>query len=510
MCVINYHSMIKNISAPFLFFAIFLTISPLTAQNTIGGEAKIVPEEEVNRQSAFIDAERERLLGHYEKAVEYYKQFLYDNNSNAAAWYGLARTFETLKDNVGALDAAAKAVANDPDNKWYLIFQADLLEKVGQPLDAARIYQTLTKRFPQETDLYERQAYLFVLAGAPKDGLKTLDQLEKITGVTEITADKKHVIYLALGDLKKAAAELEKLADTYPSRLEYRHRLAEFYDSVGDKNAAQKVYEDILRRHPDDDAAKIAVLEKSGSDLSYLSALKPYFKDPNIPLDGKIRELLPYFEKLEKGMDPAAVQVLLELGQSLETTHPDDPKAWSLSGDLFYYTNQEQEALKRYKACIKLNPGVFSVWENALTILYRQKNYDELLQLAEKAMDDFPNQAVAYYYYGVAANQKGRPDEALSQLEQATLMAGNNQSLWLDISDQIGLALLQKKDFAAAKDRYEQALGKNGDKHPGILEHYGDALYRTGDPAQAGDYWKKAYKIAPSPGLEQKISSGKL
>ena len=74
-----------------------------------------------------------------------------------------------------------------------------------------------------------------MLAGEPKAGLKALDQLEKFTGVTEETADKKHMIYLGMGNVKKAAAELEKLADTYPYRLEYRHRLAELYDSVGDK-----------------------------------------------------------------------------------------------------------------------------------------------------------------------------------------------------------------------------------------------------------------------------------
>ncbi|MBK6930699.1 MAG: tetratricopeptide repeat protein [Saprospirales bacterium] len=482
----------------------------LAAQNTIGGEAKIVPEEEVNRQSLFIDAERERLLEHYEKAVERYKQFLYENGANAAAWYGLARTFEAQNDNVNALDAAAKAVAADPTNRWYLIFQGDLLEKVGQAPDALKIYQELVRRFPNTAEFYERLAYLSVLTGDPKGGLKALDQMEKILGITEVTADKKHVIYLGMGDTKKAAAELEKLANAYPRHLEYRHRLAEFYESVGDKANARKVYEAILRQNPGDEVAKIAVLEKSGSELAFLNSLKPYFKDPAISLDGKIRELLPYFDKLAQGMDPASVQALLDLGMLLETAHPDDPKAWSLSGDLFYHSDSPREALLRYQQCIRLQPAVFSVWENTLTILYEQKNFDELLRVSERAMDDFPNQAAAYYYYGVAATEKGRPDDALPQLEQATLMAGNKLPLLLDIQDQIGRALLAKKDFAGAKVRYEQILSKSMEKHPGILEHYGDALFHTGNREKAAEFWQKAYKIAPTPALEQKISTGKI
>ena len=494
-----------------LFYTLlFCLFAPaLYAQNTIGGEAKIVPEAEVDRQSLFIDAERERLLGHYDKAIDGYKKFLYDNDGNAAAWYGLARTYETAKDLTNALDAVGKAVALEPENQWYAIFQADLMEKTGNTKEAVRIYDGLCKRFPTTPEFWQKLAYLSVLNNDPKAGLKALDQLEKLTGITEETADKKHLIYLGMGDAKKAAAELQKLADTYPGRLEYRHRLAEFYENAGDKNAARRVYEDILRRDPDDDVAQLAVLEKAGSDMAHVNALKPLFQNPAVSIDAKVKELLPYFDKLNAQTDPALVEGLLDLGQLVEKAHPDDPKAWSLSGDLYYYANRPAEALTRYRKCIQLSPSVFSVWANALAILQAQKNYDELLNMAEKAMDDFPNQALAYYYYGVAATEKGRTDDAIAQLEQATLMAGNNIGLRLDIQDQIGLALLRKKDYAGAKARYEQALGKGGDKHAGILEHYGDTLLQLGDRNAAADYWQKAAKIASTPALEQKISSGK-
>lgn len=492
------------------FVLLLFASAQLSGQNTVGGVATTVPEAEVNRQSRFIDAERERLLGHFDKAAEGYKQFLYDNPDNGAAWYGLARTYTSMKDLVNAIDAIGKAVNLEPDNEWYLTYQADLFEQTGQAKDAVRIYENLTKRFPQTAEFLERLAYLAVLAGDPQGGLKALDRLEKLTGVTEETADKKHLIYVGMGETKKAAAELQKLADTYPHELQYRRHLAEFYERNGDANAARKVYEDILRRDPDDPVAKLAVLQKSGSDETYLQSLKPLFQDAGVSIDAKVKEILPYFSKLEGNAAPGLVQILLELGQLVEKSHPDDPKAWSLSGDLFYYANRRDEALARYRTCIKLKPNVYSVWENALSILAEQKNYAELLQLAEKAMDDFPNQASAYYYYGMAAAEKGNPDDAIAQLEQATLIAGNNLALRLDIIDQIGLALLRKKDFGGAVARYEQTLGKGGDKHAGILEHLGDALFQTGDRNRALEYWQKAHKIAPNPGLEQKISTGKL
>lgn len=493
----------------------FLTLlSPyaLQAQNTIGGQARTITQAEAERQSMFVDAERERLLGHYDEAVSRYKKFTYDNPDNPAAWYGLSRAYYAQNDLANALDAVAKAVEKDPQNEWYQIFQADIYEKNGRVKDAVKIYESLTARFPQTIEFLEHLAYLSVLSGDPQGGLRALEKKEKLLGIDEETSLKKHMIYVGMGEDKKAAAELQKLADAYPVRPEYRHRLAEFYEAMGDKVNARKVYEEILRRNPDDKVAQMSLVqkEKNGADAAYLTSLKPLSNDPKISIDAKIKEILPFFPKLDAGNDAALTQNLLELGALIEKAHPDDPKAWSLSGDLLYHAGQPDEALVRYRKCIALNPAVFSVWENTLDILHRQKNHEELLRLSEQAIDAFPNQPKAYLFYGMAATEKGQYEDAIAQLEQAWLMTGSNPALRLDITDQIGLALIGKKDFAAAIARYEQSLAKAGDQHPAILEHYGDALFLDGDRHKAMEFWQKANAIRKSPELEQKIASGKL
>lgn len=482
------------------------------AQNTLGGQAIIVPEKEVDRQSAFVTAERERLLGHYDKAIDLYKKFTYDNPGVGAAWFGLARTYVSKDDPANALESINKAVALEPANEWYLIYQSDIFEKIGRVKDAVKIYEGLTKRKPQTVEFWDHLAYLYVLSGEPKSGLQALEKVEKMRGVEEETSIEKHLIYVGLGDAKKAAAELQKLADAYPERIEYSHRLAQYYEVLGDKINARKVYEDILRRSPNDPVAKLAALEKdkNSTDANYLQSLRPLFSDASVSIDAKIKEVLPFFPKLESGADPALAQILLELGALVEKAHPKDPKAWSLSGDLLYTANRPAEALQRYRKCIELNPTVFSVWENTLDILQEDKNYTEMLRLAEQAMDAFPNQPKAYYYYGVAANEKGKYDDALNQLQQAILMTGNNFALRFEIADQIGVSLLGKKDYTAVTQHYEQFLPKGGDKHPGILEHYGDALFQKGERSAAVEFWKKANAIRKSAELDRKIGEGKL
>ncbi|MCC7504652.1 MAG: tetratricopeptide repeat protein [Saprospiraceae bacterium] len=489
----------------YLLFACLLGISQISlAQNTLDGMVKLVPEQEVGRQSDFINAEKERILQHWDKAIPLYKNFLRENPDNDAAWFGMARCEFAKKNFDTALENINKAVAIAPANQWYRVLQADIYDQLGRTKDAAAVFAELTKMYPQTREFYEKQAYYAVLSGDPQGGLKALDQLEKVIGVTEETCMKKHVIYLGMSDNKRAAGELQRLADTYPNRLEYRHRLAKFYTETGDKNAARKVYEDILRRNPNDREAQLALLDRktNASETAYLESLFPIFSDPVAPIDPKIQQIAPYLSKLTPS-DPNA-PAMIRLAEALEKAHPNDPKTYSVSGGVFYQLDRPNEALEKYRHCLRLNPNVFGAWENTMTILDEQKNYDELLKTAEQAMDAFPNQPKGYLFYGVAATEKGRYDDAVSQLEQALIMAGNSP-LRLDILDQLGVVLTRKKDYPGAAKRFEQALAKGGEQHAGVLEHYGDLLSLQNDKKGAQSYWQKAYDLSKNPALLEKL-----
>ena len=444
----------------------------LQAQNTIGGVKTTVPESEVKRQSAFLNAEKERLLGHWEKAKEAYKTFLFENEDADAAWYGLARTYAALNDMVNASDAISKAIAKDPQNQWYLLYQADLFEKAGRNKDAMGSYETLVERFPNTHEFYEKLAYFYVLNEEPKKAIKVLDKLEKLTGITEANTDKKHLIYVGLGNNKKAAEEYEKLADAYPERVKYRYKLADFYERIGDSKNAQKTWEDIARRFPDDPMAKISLAStQGGTDAQYLASIRPLFSDPGVSIDAKVKELVPFLGKMEGNKDPETNKNLLALGEILTTTHPDEAKAWSVAGDMLYLDNQSAEALSRYKKCIELNPGVFSVWDNSLSILIDQKQYAEAEKLADQSLDYFPNQPKAYLQFAIASVALRHYDKAISNLNQALLMTGNNPLLKAE-----------------------------------ILELLGDAQMGKNDKAKAKDSWKQAYEISKNPAIQEKVS----
>jgi tetratricopeptide (TPR) repeat protein len=205
-----------------LLIAFAFSGSNASAQNTIGGVKREVSEAEIKVQTEFLKAESARILGKNDQAVQLYKDFLYRHEQNDAAWYGLARTYTAMKERGNAMDAIGKAIKFNPDNKWYYIYQADLLEQGGQAKAAAEVYEILTKRFKDEPEFLEKLAYLYTIDKNPKAALKALDRLEEKTGISERSSTQKHLIYVALGDNKKAAEALSRLADAYPSKIEFR------------------------------------------------------------------------------------------------------------------------------------------------------------------------------------------------------------------------------------------------------------------------------------------------
>lgn len=410
----------------------------LWGQNTLEGKAITVPEAEVNRQSAFLDAERERLLGQLDRAEASYRAFLRQNPGHGTAWFNLAKVQTETGNHGDALVSNGKALALEPANPWYLEQQAEVLNALGRSDAAADVYDKLIRQYPDKTGYYLQQAYLQTLSGKPLEALKTLDKLEKKSGPVPAVMERKFILYDQLGDAKKAAQTLEKMAAAYPKRIEYRHRLAAYYLEKGDRTGAERVYADILALRPDDPTALL--FGQSGStDLNTLS-------NPQIPLEGKLKTWIPRLQAYQQKPTTEAFSALRAAADAMEKAHPDDPRAWSFSGDVLYIAQQPQAALARYTKCLDLPGAPFSVWENTMRLLYEDKQDKAVMQLADKAMDAWPNRAESHLYYGLSAIRLGQFKDAVSVLQQASIMTARSEDAALRTSIQQALDAARQKN----------------------------------------------------------------
>lgn len=508
-----------------LYIALFFVLNSFCT--TLAAQAGSTTEAEVDLQSMFIAAAQYKILGDYDKAIELYEQVLKKDSKNHATAYEVARVYDVMDKDELALKAIKKAVDLDASNMWYQMFLADVYQKMSQDKKAAQVYKSLVKIYPENEYHYYKLAFFLVRAKETSEAIKVYDQMEKQFGINEEFIRRKHALYAGLGDNKKAVKELQKLINKFPDNTDYYHLLAGFYEQIDDKKAAKATYKKILAINPNDAQAKLATTNKN-DDVVYLNTLKPIFSEAEEDIDVKIKALFPYLNKVVAAgaSNPTLADATLELADILTQTHPEEAKAYSIQGDLFYHTGQLDKAKSSYQKTIELDNSVFPVWEQLLYLHAEQYDMDALLKTSEAAMDLFPNQAKAYYMNGLANIETQQYNQATSSLEQAALMARRKPELKIDILAKLGVAYSELKKYDRAEKKLQEAIamnpknatvldaygwmyykqGKNdmakeyldkalangGDQNATILEHYGDLAAQLGDASKAQQYWKKA------------------
>ena len=85
-------------------------------------------EEEVTIEKMFIEAKKHKLLGDYDAAKDLFTQLLKKYRNHDVAAYELADLYQREDESEDALHHINLALGNEPDNKWYLLLKADILQ----------------------------------------------------------------------------------------------------------------------------------------------------------------------------------------------------------------------------------------------------------------------------------------------------------------------------------------------------------------------------------------------
>ncbi len=436
-----------------------------------------VSEEEINTQKVFIDATREKILQNYENAAYLFKEVLKRDKNNHAAAYELARIYDVLDKDEKALQSINMAVELEA-NPWYRMFQADVYEKINKNEEAAEIYEDLVKSEPTNEYYYLKWAYYLVRSNDIKKAIKVYNELESEVGIVEDIVLKKYRLYLGTGNQKKAEEELLKLIQAFPYEKEGFHQLAKFYLQNNQEEKAAATYKKILEIDPNDGTASIALADKQAgesNDADLVKTLSPVFSNPEISLDLKIKELIPYVQKVAETGDQTLAKQGKELCEILIEVHPKAAQPYAAYADLLYYSKQPKAALVQYQKAVAINQNVYSVWDQILQIQYEQGQNEELVATSNKVIDLFPNQARGYYFNGVALHRQAKFNEAIPPLQQAVMMSRKKPLIWRNAQRQLAITYFSLKKFDRS-DKAFQAILKMNSKDWEVLSDYGYAL----------------------------------
>ena len=326
------------------------------------------PEQSRNER-IFIDAQRMKMLGQYQGAIDLFEESIRLDPTNSAAMFELARLFYASKQDDKALTNIAQAVKLNPNNLWYNLVYAQVLVAKDQDKVAIGVYDKILELEPREISYYYDKAQLYERTEQYNQAITEYDLIEEVFGMDEYLISQKERLYLSLKKTDKAVEEIQKLIYSDSTNPDYYNMLAELYMGVSMVDKATEMYQSILTKFPNYPNALLAMADVSyqkGDKKTAIDYTVKAFSNKDMSIDSKIKILYQYIQFADA--KKSEVNDAYRLADALITTYPNDAKAFAIYADLYHTFGQDSIALYNYKKSINIKNDVFSVWQQVLFI----------------------------------------------------------------------------------------------------------------------------------------------
>jgi tetratricopeptide (TPR) repeat protein len=472
-----------------------------------------ITTETVSKESKFIEAKREILIGRYDKGIEILQKLYEEERTNGEVAFELAKAHKAMDQPTMVEKFATTAIKNDPDNLWYQLWYGDYMMEVNRPETAIGAFQKMVEIDPRDPQNYDRLAKAYILVKNYSKAAETYDKMEEVVGSTVDIIMNKFRTYDLMGDYERSVSEIKRLTHKYPVVEDYWLILAQVELKAGNQEKAEAAYKKVLEINPNNSEANLAMLGQ-GTELenenAYLRSLLPIINNPSIGIDAKVKELLPYVENLAQGKNIELQDALLEAGDRLVQTHNNEAKATALFGDILYNTGNLPAAIKQYEKTLILNDNVYPVWEQLMYALEETEDFDRLRAVSTDALDFYPNQAMVYYFNGVALAKTETYDVARDIMEEGLMVSGNNKVIRSTMLNGLAYSALISNNLEDSRRWLDQSLEVSEGNNPLSIELLGDLYQAEGNTEAALEQWEKSKKMGNNSNkLNAKIEANK-
>ncbi len=462
-------------------------------------DSETAPEIIPGNMGQLIDAKKEMITGNITGARELFRKYVNHYPNDPVGYYELARIEAAMKNADEATRLAQEAVRLNPGNLWYSLFLAELYQLTGKTPAAVTIYEKIVQQYPENPDYRYQLAALYLDAGKFREAIAIYDQIEAKAGVSEDISIQKQKIYLHMNDLSSAEKEIRNLIAAFPGESRYYGILAEFYLANNMPEKALETYKKIKETDPDNAYIHMSMADyyrKTGDKDKAYEELKLGFSNPNLDVDTKVTILLSFYSvnQLYNDLKDQA----FALATILVNTHPKDPKAWSIYGDLLTQDKKYTEARDAFIKVLTFDSTRYAIWEQVLRLDLQESQYAHLQSYGKRAIQLFPEQSLLYLFTGLASLQLKDNQDALNQFRTGSKLVADDEELLAQFYMYEGDALHALKDEEGAFRAYEKSLKLKGD-NAYVLNNYAYYLsLRNEQLDKAETMAKKAVSLDPA------------
>ena len=406
--------------------------------------------------------------GDRQAAYDQFRSLVKTEPENDAAWYYLAILSEDFLEKEADYK---KAIELDPSNFWYKYALASDYVANRDADKALELYEELIAEYPRKSSLYYDVVNVYMAKGYADKAMEALDVIEGQTGKSEPLAMARMQIYMQKGEQKQAFEFLQEYYKDYRSpRLACI--LADYYGGLYQEEEALRYYEEALEMDPDCVEASygIAHLYRArGQYDMYFKNIKDFIRSGYVPAEDKV-EYMQGLLGSGQFVQVFAPQVD-SLMNEMYLANPTDSTVTGFSAAYFYQTGQIDKALTVYETLMEEYPDDMGAAFNHCLIYYYSEDWDNVVNYATTAIQQFDNPLDFLQLRGIAFWQLKQYDSSMEDYRTLLSKAPKDTAVALSCYTAMGDLWHQMGDKKQAYKCYDKALRINPDYAP-VLNNY--------------------------------------
>lgn len=415
-------------------------------------------KDSVKLKELFFDGLQEKVSMNFARASSSFTKVLEIDPANDAAMYELANINFADNKPEDAERLLRNAVAINPENEWYWVLLSDIYKKQNKITQLVLVLEELAKIAPQNESYYYDKANALLVLKRMDDATKAYDLIEKKFGSSDDLVSARQRILMQQGKSSKLAGELEDQIQLEPEALRNYIFLAEVYSKTGDYKKALEILNRAKQIAPENAMIRLALADTYKALKQYENTfieLKVAFADPDLNIDEKVRIILSFFPTFA---DMKARAYANELASIMVRIHPDEAKAFAVYGDVLFQERKYDQAQTSYKKALDINDQVYQIWEQLLRIEVNRGEFQQAITDGERALSIFPNQALLYFYTGIAYGQTQKHEKAISYMKNTLDLELEDQEIVVQVYSTMGDSFNALKKFKDSDQAYSKAL----------------------------------------------------
>lgn len=412
----------------------------------------------VEGESVFIDATKAEILEDLDAAFTLYQKAASLDPENAVAYFKMADILGKQNRFSEALVFSKKANEIEKKNAYFLIQLAQMQEITQDWKGAIDSYRKVMKEFPDTKFYLYSTAQLFAKNNKHKEALKELEKAETELGPSQENYQIRQRIYLSQNKFSKAVEEARNCIKAFPDNPDAVFSLCQLYMGNGMFDEAINECKALLKQFPGYAAAHLMLADVYINQRKEAEAdreMELAFSSPDLPIGAKIDLVSAYLRGVNSAEDMARANRLTDL---ILQSHPEDPRAFLIKGDILNKQNQKREARTQYLKALVREKSNYALWEQIILIDLNLNDLDSVILHTSKAKLLFPNTPSFSFYNGLANLMTKKYSDAVESLEQARRISLDNNEMQQEIFAQLGDAYHNLKEHDKSAQAFDEAL----------------------------------------------------